>query len=103
MPRYDFQCSQCDFTVRDLTVPLSQYRDRIEAHCPNHGLTTFEQMLTAPAIEDWGQGGDGRFFEYLGRPEGMRFRDKASYKRYLKSRGLTEWSPATGMPGCDPR
>jgi hypothetical protein len=99
MPNYDFGCSKCDFVLRDLFLPLSQHRDKITADCPNHGLTTFEQVLTCPVIEDWGnEGPDGRFFEHLG-PKGMRFRDKAAYKRHLRENGLVEWAPRTGMPG----
>jgi hypothetical protein len=52
-----------------------------------------EQVFSNPPhLEDWGQGGSGRFFEHLG-PKGKTFYDKRSYKEHLRKEGLVEWSP----------
>ena len=60
---------------------------------PSHDL-----VIVPPAVEDWGNGGAGRWFEHLG-PRGMTFTDKASFKAHLRAEGLQEWAPKRGMPG----
>ena len=93
MPNYDFQCCQCDYVLKDVFLRLNEYQDFIIRDCPTHGSVHFSQVLSMPAIEDWGnEGPEGRYFEHLS-PAGMRFRDKKSYQEHLRKNGLVEWAP----------
>lgn len=99
--RYDYQCPKCDHRYNDVYFRLKDHRDKVLDWCPKHGHETFVQVIDkAPASEDWGNGGSGRYFEHLSH-KGETFYDKASYKRYLREKGFVEWSPKRGMPGCD--
>lgn len=100
MPLYDFTCTKCGHTLEDVMLRIAELRDKITLACPRcDGETEHEQIITIPAVEDWGNGGSGRTFEHLG-PQGLTFFDKASYKRHLREHGLREWEPRCGMPGC---
>lgn len=95
MPLYDFQCRECG-EIREFMVPLAAFAEERISPCPNCGTTTLHELVVRPpAVDDWGQ---GRWFEHLG-PKGMTFYDRRSYKEHLRSKGLVEWSPKTGMPG----
>ena len=98
MPTYDFECTSCGL-VREASYRLAEFSEAKPLHCELCARTTKHDLkLTPPAIEDWGNGGAGRWFEHLG-PKGMTFRDKASYKAHLRAEGLQEWAPKRGMPG----
>ena len=98
MPLYDFCCTSCSRT-HEVTMRLSDFKERAVLFCPDCRRDTAQELLIRPPhVEDWGNCGDGRFFEHLG-PTGVRFRDKRSYTEHLKRNGLVEWSPKTGMPG----
>ena len=98
MPVYVFGCPRCEYR-EEVWLRLSDYTERVYRTCPVHGTSLFDQVVTVPAVQDWGGGdGEGRFFENLA-PKGMRFRDRASYKRHLRDKGLQEWAPKRGMPG----
>lgn len=96
MPLYDFGCPECDYVLEDQLRRMDEC-DSMIAACPVHGEGLFLQVLRPPAVESWA---DGRHFEHLA-PAGITFYDKGSYKRHLRDRGLQEWSPRRGMPGCE--
>ena len=101
MPNYDFQCRNCD-SMEEKFLRLRDLRDTIEGYCLTcDRKTLMDLVVSAPATEDWGNDGQGRWFEHLG-PHGKSFKSKKEYRNYLKSNGLQEWSPKRGMPGCDP-
>lgn len=95
MPNYDFKCCVCE-TVKEVFIPLALFREHVRDFCCTCNTTRIHDLvLTAPAIDDWGQ---GRYFEHLSA-RGMTFYDKKSYREHLRKNGLVEWSPKTGMPG----
>ncbi len=99
MPLYDFACRKCGHTCSDVRLALSEFQETLVLECPEHRKTVFDLVIRPPAVEDWGNCGDGRLFENLA-PKGLRFRDKRSYKEHLRKEGLVEWSPRhRGMPG----
>ena len=98
MPLYDYRCATCG-TVREASFRLADFAETHDIHCRLCERTApHELVIVPPAVEDWGNGGQGRWFEHLG-PRGRTFRDKASYKAFLKAEGLQEWAPRRGMPG----
>jgi DNA-directed RNA polymerase subunit RPC12/RpoP len=97
MPLYNYRCSACGRLDEDKYVPSNEAEWVTD--CPYCHASAYEMELRPPAVEDWGNGGAGRFFEHLA-PEGMTFHSKSEYKRHLKQAGLMEFSPKTGMPGC---
>ena len=99
MPRYDYICPRNDTLLENVYFPLSKFQERIFDWCPAHGHQFFELVIRPTAIEDWGnEGTDGRWFEHLS-PQGLKFRDKRSYREHLRKEGLQEWAPRRGMPG----
>ena len=100
MPRYDFACDKCG-NEQEIVLPLASYRDTIRLNCTACGPQGHTLVVHKVATEDWSHGGSGRHFEELS-PKGETFHSKGEYKKYLKERGIVEWSPKRGMPGCDP-
>lgn len=90
MPLYDFRCphENCPTVARDVYARIADC-DQIFDWCPRHGYVEMPQEMTPPAVDDWGNCGQGRFFEHVTK-EGMHFRDKASFKRYMREHGLRE-------------
>jgi putative FmdB family regulatory protein len=88
MPRYDFQCPECEF-VKERFVPVRDFTERIEDSCPKHGTQEFVLILSLPACHDWGADGQGRYYENVSA-EGMHFTSKRQLKDYLKAHGLRE-------------
>jgi len=97
MPRYDFVCPECEHVI-ERRLSLRDFVENFPSECPTHGPRQFELVVRPPAVEDWGNCSEGRFFEHLA-PQGMRFRDRRSYQEHLKRNGLQEWAPRRGMPG----
>lgn len=95
MPLYNYKCSSCGHKENDFFLIAAKADWTVT--CPLCGVLAFEMQLSAPAIEDWGQ---GRHFEMLS-PKGETFYDRKSYRDYLKSKGLREWEPKIGTPGCE--
>lgn len=94
MPTYDYQCRNCGKVIEEI-MPMSQRKDTMNTYCDEcDAVTECDQIITAPAFEDWGQ---GRHFEDLA-PKGITFHSKGAYKKYLKTHGLREWTPKPGMP-----
>jgi len=80
---------------------LKDFVENIIDYCPHCKKRKRHELVVTPvAVEDWGNCGNGRYFEDLA-PQGMRFRDKRSFKDYLKRNQISEWSPKRGMPGCE--
>lgn len=100
MPRYCYRCPvpDCPQVYDDVFFRLAEWTEHPFDWCPRHGHKHFVQVVTVPAVQDWGNGGQGRYFEHLSK-RGETFYDRASYRRYLKNHGLTEWAPKRGMPG----
>ena len=99
--RYDFGCKMCEH-IQELILPLSEYKEDLTLFCSDCKFMTKHTLIVrAPAVENWSCGGSGRYFENLS-PKGETFYSKGAYRKYLKERGIVEWSPKRGMPGCDP-
>ena len=98
MINYDYECQQC-YGINQVIRPLSQFSENIVHHCTFcHESSPHKLVIVkAPATEDWGNGGSGRFFEDLSAT-GMSFTSKSSYNKYLKENGIREWTPKPGMP-----
>jgi putative FmdB family regulatory protein len=98
MPNYDYQCEECGH-ISERFFHLIAFDDHKILDCPLCGIECRHDLVItkAPATEDWGNGGSGRWFEHLG-PQGMSFASKSSYNNYLKENGIREWVPKPGMP-----
>lgn len=90
MPLYDFKCHECGTVSKDVWMTLSEFSEQRIIKCMTCKRNSVHELVyVAPAVDDWGDCGDGRYFENLS-PTGERFRDKKSFKAYLREHGLRE-------------
>lgn len=88
MPLYDYACSECGWIDHDLFLKVEQAKRVTWGWCRQcSAYRNFEWLCPAPAAHDWGNCSQGRYFEHVS-PSGEYFRDKKSFDRYLKKKGL---------------
>lgn len=90
MPLYDFKCRPCGKVLQDVWLSVRERADVMMMRCSYCARRTkHDQMVSAANVDDWGCNQEGKFFEHLA-PQGMYFRDRKSFKDYLRRKGLRE-------------
>lgn len=75
--------------MEDVYVPLSEFTETILIWDPAYGHKFFRLVIQVPAVHDWGECQEGRYFEHVSAT-GERFSSKSEFKEYLKRHGLAE-------------
>jgi len=88
MPLYDFETEDGEL-LEDVYVPLAEFTETILIWDPKVGHKFFRLKVALPAVHDWGEFQEGRYFEHVSAT-GERFSSKTEFKEYLKRHGMAE-------------